>query len=51
MDMIHSSEFKVEKNIKLSDFKSVTDLGSSNKELKKQLESVREDLGDFQNTL
>ncbi len=51
MDTIHSSEFKVEKTIKLSDFNSVTDLGATNKELKKQLESVREDLGDFQNTL
>lgn len=51
MDMINSSEFKVEKTIKLSDFNSVTDLGAGNKELKKQLESVREDLGDFQNTL
>ncbi len=51
MDTINSSEFKVEKSIKLSDFNSVTDLGATNKELKKQLESIREELGDFQNTL
>lgn len=51
MDTINSSEFKIEKTIKLSDFNSVTDLGASKKELKKQLESVRENLGDFQNTL
>ncbi|TMM53202.1 polyphosphate kinase 2 family protein [Maribacter algarum] len=51
MDTINSSEYKVEKSIKLSDFNSGTDLGASNKELKKQLESIREDLGDFQNTL
>jgi len=51
MDMINSSEFKVEKTIKLSDCNSITDLGASNKELKKELESIREDLGDFQNTL
>jgi len=51
MDMINSSSFKVEKTIKLSDFNSVTDLGASNKELKKELESIRENLGDFQNTL
>ncbi len=51
MDTIGSSAFKVEKAIKLSDLNSVTDLGATNKELKKQLESIREDLGDFQNTL
>jgi len=51
MNTINSGEFKVEKSIKLSDFSSVADLGASNKELKKELESVREDLGDFQNTL
>lgn len=51
MNKVDISEYKVEKTIKLSDFKTITDLGASNKELKKQLESVREDLGDFQNTL
>ncbi|MEP3211354.1 MAG: PPK2 family polyphosphate kinase [Maribacter sp.] len=51
MDTIGSSDFKVEKAIKLSDLNTVTDLSASNKELKKQLESIREDLGDFQNTL
>lgn len=51
MNTIASSDFKVEKSIKLSDFEAVTDLGASNKELKKRLESIREDLGDFQNTL
>ncbi len=51
MNTINSNEFRVEKAIKLSDFNSETSLGASNKELKKELESIREDLGDFQNTL
>ena len=51
MNSIRTSEFKVEKNIKLSDFKSISDLGATNKELKKELETIREELGDFQNTL
>jgi len=51
MDTINTNDFKVEKTIKLSDFDSETDLSATNNELKKELESIREDLGDFQNTL
>jgi len=51
MDTINTNDFKVEKTIKLSDFDSETDLSATKNELKKELESIREDLGDFQNTL
>lgn len=51
MNKVNTSDFKVDKAVKLSDFDTVQDLGASNKELKKQLEAVRENLGDFQNTL
>ncbi|MFS4494508.1 PPK2 family polyphosphate kinase [Maribacter sp. 2308TA10-17] len=51
MNKVNTSDFKVDKSIKLSDRLTVTDLNATNKELKKHLESVREDLGDFQNTL
>jgi polyphosphate kinase 2 (PPK2 family) len=51
MNEVKSSDYKVEKAIKLSDRSTVTDLNATKKELKKQLEFVREHLGDFQNTL
>lgn len=51
MDSINSKDFRVEKTIKLSDFNSVTDLAASKKELKRELESIREELGAFQNML
>ena len=51
METINSSEFRVEKTIKLSDFNCNEDLNASNKLLKKQLESVREELGEFQDKL
>jgi len=51
MNNIDQNQFKVSKTIKLSDCVSSTNLGSTNKELKKYLELIREDLGDFQNTL
>ncbi|MFK7813019.1 MAG: PPK2 family polyphosphate kinase [Maribacter sp.] len=51
MDSINSKDFGVEKTIKLSDFNSVTDLAASKKELKRELESIREELGAFQNML
>ncbi|QCX00822.1 polyphosphate kinase 2 family protein [Aggregatimonas sangjinii] len=51
MDTIKSKAYKVEKEFKLSDLQTYEDFGSSKKELKKQLEEVREALGEFQNTL
>jgi len=51
MNSIDTNQYKVQKPIKLSDIDSVAELGASNKALKKELESIREVLGDFQNTL
>lgn len=51
MDKVELSHYKVEKTVKLSDFKTVTSLGASDKELKRGLEDIREELGDFQDTL
>lgn len=51
MNKLNISSYKVTKAIKLSDFETSQDLGVSDKELKKNLENVREDLGEFQDTL
>lgn len=51
MDKVDLNKYKVEKRIKLSDYKTVTSLNASNKELKKGLEGIREELGEFQDTL
>lgn len=51
MNTIKSNAYKVEKEITLSNLQTYEDFGSSKKELKKQLEEVREALGEFQNTL
>ena len=51
MNTIQSSSFKVKNDIKISDWKTFEDFDSSEKELKKRLAKVREELGDFQNTL
>ncbi|WP_273566233.1 PPK2 family polyphosphate kinase [Maribacter halichondriae] len=45
------ASFRVDKTIKLSDFPTYNDLEASNKKLKKSLEVVRVELGEFQNTL
>ncbi len=45
------ASFRVDKTIKLSDFPTYNDLQASNKKLKKSLEVVRVELGEFQNTL
>ena len=44
-------QYRVAKSVKLSDFATRQDLNSTDKELKKDLEQIREELGDFQNTL
>lgn len=51
MDKVELTHYKVEKEVKLSDFETVTNLGVSDKELKRGLENIREELGDFQDTL
>ena len=51
MDKVDLTHYKVEKKIKLSDFKTVTSLNASNKLLNKGLETIREELGEFQDTL
>lgn len=51
MDKVELSHFKVENKVKLSDFETLMTLGVSDKELKRNLEEIREELGDFQDTL
>lgn len=51
MNDLDQDQFRVTKAVKLSDYPTNLNLSDSNKELKKQLEQIREDLGDFQNTL
>lgn len=51
MNKVDIASYKVVRTIKLSDCTTSKDLNASNKELKKNLESVREDLGKFQDRL
>lgn len=51
MDNTIIEQFKVEKGRKLSDYPTRVDLESSDKQMKRDLETVREELGDFQDTL
>lgn len=51
MDKVELGHYKVEKKVKLSDFETIRSLGVSDKELKRGLENIREELGDFQDTL
>jgi len=51
MDKFNISSFKVDKPIKLSSRATREEFNSSEKRLKKDLENIREELGDFQDTL
>jgi PPK2 family polyphosphate:nucleotide phosphotransferase len=51
MDTIDIGQFKAKKETKLSDYPTKIDLNVSDKQLKRDLETVREELGDFQDTL
>lgn len=51
MNRVNISEYRVDSPVKLSNRPTRNDLNASDKELKKALESIREDLGDFQDTL
>jgi len=51
MNKVDITSYKVEKDIKLADYTTTQDLNASSKELKKNLEDIREDLGEFQDKL
>ncbi len=51
MNELKEKSFRVEEQVKLSEIDTLQDLGRSDKELKKELEDVREALGKFQDTL
>ena len=51
MDKVNLNQYKVEKRIKLSDYNTVTNLNATKETLKKGLEDIREELGEFQDTL
>lgn len=51
MKKIDITSYKVVSKLKLADKNTSENLDRTDKELKKQLEKLREDLGDFQNTL
>lgn len=51
MKKIDIASYKIVSDVKLAELKTTENLGSTEKELKKKLEKLREDLGDFQNTL
>ena len=51
MNKVDLALYRVEKRIKLADYETVANLNASDKELKKGLESIREELGSFQDTL
>lgn len=51
MKYIDISPFKVSKPVKLKDFSTLAGMDSSDKKLKKELEKLREELGDFQDIL
>ena len=51
MKHFDTNTFKVTDTIKLSETSTKFDLGESKKEIKKELEDVREDLGKLQDTL
>ncbi|MGB5227539.1 MAG: PPK2 family polyphosphate kinase [Eudoraea sp.] len=51
MKKIDIASYKIVSELKLADLNTSENLESTDKELKKKLEKLREDLGDFQNTL
>ena len=51
MKKIDISSYKIVSELKLADLNTWENLDSTEKELKKKLEKLREDLGDFQNML
>ncbi len=51
MERINSTEYLAHAASQLSDFPTLQSLDQSDKKLKKELEKIREDLGEFQNIL
>ncbi len=51
MKRIESTHFRANPTLKLNDVPTLKTLDQSDKELKKELEKIREDLGEFQNIL
>lgn len=51
MNKITTTSFRAGKDLKLAQIPTLENLGTSEKELKKALEDIREDLGEFQDTL
>jgi PPK2 family polyphosphate:nucleotide phosphotransferase len=51
MKNIKTSVYRVDQNIKLSDYNTKANLDETEKELEKELEDVREKLGKFQDTM
>ncbi len=51
MESIHIDEFKVTDQVKLASLPTYRDLGASEKELEDKLSKVRQELGEFQDTL
>jgi PPK2 family polyphosphate:nucleotide phosphotransferase len=51
MKNIEAATYKVDSDIKLTDLNTREDFGSSDKKLRKVLESIRIELGEFQDTL
>jgi PPK2 family polyphosphate:nucleotide phosphotransferase len=51
MEKIEQNNYRVSTKIKLSEISTIENYGVSDKELKKELENVREELGKFQDTL
>ncbi len=51
MKNVSIADYKVDKVIKLSQRATFEDFGATDKDLKKDLEKIREELGDFQDTL
>lgn len=51
MKRINKDDYRATQEVLLSGLPTLEQLGESDKELKKELEKIREDLGDFQNTL
>lgn len=51
MEKINTNTYKVEEGFNLSQRATYQDFGASEKELKKELKSIRKDLGEFQDTM
>lgn len=51
MNEVDITAYKIDKEVNLKNLPTNNDLGADEKELKKKLENIREELGDFQDTL